>query len=194
MDENLTTQARLVMALAGAVAAKWYHEYLGTEHILFALVEEREKPNRAVRVLAEFGIDPKRITVDVEKLIRKGPEPTSFIKKFPLTPRAKKVLEYADEEARNHHLQDVSTEYLLMGLLREQDGVAAQVLMNLDLRFEAVREAILRLNDEDRDSAPASSPAPVATSRKDSLERIADTLEEISVSLKRLASLADVEE
>lgn len=194
MDENLTTQASLVMARTRIIAVQWGHEYVGTEHILFALVEEKEKPNRAMRVLAELGVDLKQIVTEVENLVQKGPEPHLITKRTPLTPRAKKVLDYAAEEARNHHHpKDVGTEYLLMGLLREQDGVAAQVLSNLNLRIEDTREAILSLNDEERNSLPASSPAPVAASEKSLGERTTVALEEISASLKKLASLADVE-
>ncbi len=193
MDENLTTQARHVMMATERIATGWGHEYIGTEHILFALVEDREKPNRAMRVLVALGIDLAKLAGEVEKFIKKGPNLIPFTQTIPRTPRAKKVLEYAAEEARNHHLKNVSTEYLLMGLLREQDGVAAQVLSNLNLCIEDTREAILSLNDEERNSLPASSPAPVVASEKSLEERTTVALEEISASLKKLASLADVE-
>ena len=142
MFERLTDRARKVMALANQEAQRFNHEYIGTEHILLGLVKEGSGvgPN----VLKNLDIDLRKVRLEVEKLVKSGPEMVTM-GKLPQTPRAKKVLEYAIEEARNLNHNYVGTEHLLLGLLREQDGVAAQVLMNLGVKLEEVREEVLNL-------------------------------------------------
>ena len=98
----------------------------------------------ASNVLKNLDVDLRKIRVEVEKIVQSGPDMVSM-GKLPQTPRAKKVLEYAFEEARNLNHNYVGTEHLLLGLLREQEGVAAQVLMNLNLKLEDVREEVLNL-------------------------------------------------
>ncbi len=142
MFERFTDRARKVMALANQEAQRFNHEYIGTEHILLGLVKEGS--GVGANVLKNLEVDLRKVRLEVEKLVKAGPEMVTM-GKLPQTPRAKKVIEYAIEEARNLNHNYVGTEHLLLGLLREHDGVAAQVLMNLNLKLEDVREEVLNL-------------------------------------------------
>ncbi|MFM9959572.1 MAG: ATP-dependent Clp protease ATP-binding subunit [Phycisphaerales bacterium] len=142
MFERFTDRARKVMALANQEAQRFNHEYIGTEHILLGLVKEGS--GVGANVLKNLDVDLRKVRLEVEKLVHSGPEMVTM-GKLPQTPRAKKVIEYAIEEARNLNHNYVGTEHLLLGLLREHDGVAAQVLMNLGLKLEEVREEVLNL-------------------------------------------------
>ena len=141
MYERFTDRARKVMQLANQEAQRFNHEYIGTEHILLGLVKEEVQV--AGTVLKRMDVNLQNVRLEVEKIIVTGPDMLSS--KLPQTPRAKQVIEYAMEEARNLNHNYVSTEHLLLGLLREQEGVAAQVLMNLGLKLEDVREEVLNL-------------------------------------------------
>jgi len=165
MFERFTDRARKVMALANQEAQRFNHEYIGTEHILLGLVKEGS--GVGANVLKNLDIDLRKVRLEVEKLVKSGPDMVTM-GKLPQTPRAKKVIEYAIEEARNLNHNYVGTEHLLLGLLREHDGVAAQVLMNLGLRLEEVREEVLTLlgagsgseapgGGSEADDAPAES-------------------------------------
>src|SRR5215212_11871154 len=142
MYERFTDRARKVMQLANQEAQRFNHEYIGTEHILLGLVKEGS--GVAANVLKNLDIDLRKIRLEVEKIVQSGPDMVTM-GKLPQTPRAKKVIEYSIEEARNLGHNYVGTEHLLLGLLREQEGVAAQVLMNLGLKLEDVREEVLNL-------------------------------------------------
>jgi ATP-dependent Clp protease ATP-binding subunit ClpC len=142
MFERFTDRARKVMALANQEAQRFNHEYIGTEHILLGLVKEGS--GVGANVLKNLDVDLRKVRMEVEKLVKSGPDMVTM-GKLPQTPRAKKVIEYAIEEARNLNHNYVGTEHLLLGLLREHDGVAAQVLMNLNLKLEEVREEVLNL-------------------------------------------------
>lgn len=142
MYERFTDRARKVMQLANQEAQRFNHEYIGTEHILLGLVKEGS--GVAANVLKNLEVDLRKIRLEVEKLVQSGPEMVTM-GKLPQTPRAKKVIEYSMEEARNLNHNYVGTEHILLGLLREQEGVAAQVLMNLGLKLEEVREEVLNL-------------------------------------------------
>src|SRR6478752_4881273 len=133
MYERFTDRARKVMQLANQEAQRFNHEYIGTEHILLGLVKEGS--GVAANVLKNLDVDLRKIRLEVEKLVQSGPEMVTM-GKLPQTPRAKKVIEYSMEEARNLNHNYVGTEHILLGLLREQEGVAAQVLMNLGLKLE----------------------------------------------------------
>jgi ATP-dependent Clp protease ATP-binding subunit ClpC len=166
MFERLTDRARKVMALANQEAQRFNHEYIGTEHILLGLVKEGS--GVGANVLKNLGIDLRKVRLEVEKLVKSGPEMVTM-GKLPQTPRAKKVIEYAIEEARNLNHNYVGTEHLLLGLLREQDGVAAQVLLNLGLKLEEVREEVLNLlgaggdSEQENPQAAAESAGPEAS-------------------------------
>ncbi len=159
MFERFTDRARKVMALANQEAQRFNHEYIGTEHILLGLVKEGS--GVAANVLRNLDVDLRKVRMEVEKLVKSGPEMVTM-GKLPQTPRAKKVIEYAIEEARNLNHNYVGTEHLLLGLLREKEGVAAQVLMNLGLKLEEVREEILSLlgaGVDPEDTAKGNQPA-----------------------------------
>ncbi len=144
MYERFTDRARKVMQLANQEAQRFNHEYIGTEHILLGLVKEGS--GVAANVLKNLDVDLRKIRLEVEKIVQTGPGGDQVVLgKLPHTPRAKKVIEYSVEEARNLNHNYVGTEHLLLGLLREQEGVAAQVLMNLGLKLEDVREEVLNL-------------------------------------------------
>jgi ATP-dependent Clp protease ATP-binding subunit ClpC len=161
------------MALANQEAQRFNHEYIGTEHILLGLVKEGS--GVGANVLKNLDIDLRKVRLEVEKLVKSGPEMVTM-GKLPQTPRAKKVIEYAIEEARNLNHNYVGTEHLLLGLLREHDGVAAQVLLNLGLKLEEVREEVLNLlgagvdheegDDSDDVGTSAGSEPAAATPRR----------------------------
>ena len=144
MFERFTDRARKVMQLANQEAQRFNHEYIGTEHVLLGLVKEGS--GVAANVLKNLDIDLRKIRLEVERIVQHGPGgDNATLGRLPHTPRAKKVIEYSIEEARNLNHNYVGTEHLLLGLLREQEGVAAQVLMNLGLKLEDVREEVLNL-------------------------------------------------
>src|SRR5437016_5571094 len=142
MFERFTDRARKVMALANQEAQRFQHEYVGTEHILLGLIKEGS--GVGANVLKNLNIDLNKVRREVEKIVQCGPNVVTM-GKLPQTPRAKKVIEYAIEEARTLNHNYVGSEHLLLGLIREQEGVASQVLMNLGLRLEFVREEIMNL-------------------------------------------------
>jgi ATP-dependent Clp protease ATP-binding subunit ClpC len=140
MFDRFTDRARKVMTLGREEARRFNHEYIGTEHILLGLVKEGS--GVAANVLQNLDIDLKKIRIEIEKIVQTGPDLVS-VGQLPFTPRVKKVLEYAMDEARNLNHNYIGTEHLLLGLLREQEGVAAQVLLNLGVRLEDVREEVI---------------------------------------------------
>jgi ATP-dependent Clp protease ATP-binding subunit ClpC len=142
MFNRFTERARKVILLAKEEAKRFNHDYIGTEHILLGLVREGE--GVAAAVLASFGLTPDKIRIEVEKLVQPGPT-TVISGDLPFTPKAKKVMELATEEARALGHNYIGTEHLLLGLIREGEGVASQVLMNLGLELERVREEVMNL-------------------------------------------------
>jgi ATP-dependent Clp protease ATP-binding subunit ClpC len=150
------------MGLARQEAQRFNHDYIGTEHILLGLIQEGS--GVAADVLKNLDVDPKRIRQEIEKLVSHG---TTMVTmgQLPFTPRAKKVLELALEEASNLGHNYIGTEHLLLGLIREQEGIAAQVLQNLNVRLEDVREEVLELlgaevsQGEDEEAEPTQQTA-----------------------------------
>ncbi|MDD5174014.1 MAG: ATP-dependent Clp protease ATP-binding subunit, partial [Candidatus Omnitrophica bacterium] len=142
MFNRFTERARKVILLAKEEAKRFNHDYIGTEHILLGLVREGE--GVAAAVLASFGLTPDKIRIEVEKLVQPGPS-TVISGDLPFTPKAKKVMELATEEARALGHNYIGTEHLLLGLIREGEGVASQVLMNLGMELERVREEVMNL-------------------------------------------------
>ncbi|MHC4931872.1 MAG: Clp protease N-terminal domain-containing protein, partial [Planctomycetota bacterium] len=142
MFDRFTDRARKVMGLARQEAQRFNHDYIGTEHILLGLIQEGS--GVAADVLKNLDVDLKKIRQEVEKLVSHG---TTMVTmgQLPFTPRAKKVLELALEEASNLGHNYIGTEHLLLGLIREQEGIAAQVLQNIKVRLEDVREEVLEL-------------------------------------------------
>jgi ATP-dependent Clp protease ATP-binding subunit ClpA len=135
-DRRFTERARKALQLAEQEAARLGHEYVGTAHILLGLL--KEGGGTVVIMLTKRGIDPQKVVSEIERLLPLVPE-IGLTSNLPRTPRAKTVLGYAAEEARNLGHRYVGTEHILLGLLREAEGVAAQVLMSFGLRLEGVR-------------------------------------------------------
>lgn len=140
MFERFTDRAKKVMALANQEAQRFKHEYIGPEHVLLGVV--KEGAGVGATVLKNLKVDLRMVRIEVEKLITGGPK-TATLGKLPQTPHTKKAIEYAIDEARKIGHNFVGTEHLLLGLLRDQEGVAAQVLMNLGLKLEDVRREVL---------------------------------------------------
>lgn len=142
MIQKFTDRARKVMQMANQEAQRFNHEYIGTEHILLGLVKEGS--GLAANVLKNLNIDLRKIRLEVEKLVQSGPDMV-MMGKLPQTPRAKKVVDYALEIAIEWEDDHVGTEHILMGLLKEDQGVAAQVLMNLGLNLSDVKAEVFHL-------------------------------------------------
>ncbi len=142
MFDRFTDRARRVMALARKEAQRFNHDFIGTEHILLGLIQEGS--GVAASVLKNLGVETEKIRREIEKNVQSGPSMVTM-GQLPFTPRAKKVLELSMEEAHELGHNYIGTEHLLLGLIRENDGVAAQVLLDLDLKLEEVREAVLEL-------------------------------------------------
>jgi len=142
MYELMTDRARKVMALSNHEAQRFNHEYVGTEHILLGIAKEWS--GTASKVLGAMDIDPRKIRLEVEKLLKSGPDLVTM-GKLPQTVRAKKSIELAIEESKILNDRHVGTEHLLLGLIREGGGTAAIVLAGLGLTTEKIREKILDL-------------------------------------------------
>jgi len=142
MFNRFTERARKVIILAKEEARRFNHDYIGTEHILLGLIREGE--GVAAAVLEKMGISLENIRLEIEKLVQPGPT-TQIIGDIPFTPRAKKALELAAEEARSLGHNYIGTEHLLLGLIKEGEGVASQVLLNLGLDLARVRNEILEV-------------------------------------------------
>ena len=161
MFDRFTDRAKKVMNLARQEAQRFNHEYLGTEHVLLGLVQEGS--GVAANVLKNMGIDLNKIRTEVEKIVKTGPSMVTM-GQLPFTPRAKKVLELSMEEAGNLGHNYIGTEHLLLGLIKENEGIAAQVLMNLGVKLEDVREEVLDFlgadtaDEEDEETTLSDSP------------------------------------
>ncbi len=138
---NFTPRAQQVLALARKEADRFNHNYVGTEHILLGLIKLGQ--GVAVNVLGKLGLDLETVRLQVEQQVGSGPE-TKMVGNIPYTPRVKKVLALASKEAKALNHSYVGTEHILLGLLREGEGVAAQVLRNLDVNLDKARNEILK--------------------------------------------------
>jgi ATP-dependent Clp protease ATP-binding subunit ClpC len=140
---NFTERVRKVLAMAREEAARLHHEYVGTEHILLGLIREGE--GVAAAVLQNLSVDLDEIQQKIEDTVKKGKASQTTGPDLPYTSRAKKVLELAMSEARELSHSYVGTEHLLLGLLREEKGIAAQVLTDAGVNLDAARAETLRL-------------------------------------------------
>jgi ATP-dependent Clp protease ATP-binding subunit ClpC len=140
MMNNFTPRAQQVLALARKEADRFNHNYVGTEHLLLGLIKLGQ--GVAVNVLQKMGLDLETVRMEVEKQVGSGPE-TKMVGNIPYTPRVKKVLALAGKEAKSLNHSYVGTEHILLGILREGDGVTARVLKNLDVEIEHTRNEIL---------------------------------------------------
>ena len=153
MNYNFTDRVRKVLAMAREEAIRLQHDYVGTEHILLGLIREGE--GVAAAVLENLSVDLEQIHERVEESVRKG-KATIALGELPYTSRAKKVLEFAMAEARDFNHSYVGTEHLLLGLLREEKGIAAQVLNSLGVSLDNARGETLKvLNSDVAPSEPA---------------------------------------
>ena len=175
--EKFSERARRVLSLAQEEAQRFNHNYIGTEHILLGLVRETE--GVAARVLSNLNVELVKVRSAVEFIIGRGERPTPG--EIGLTPRAKKVIELAVDEARrlNHHY--IGTEHLLIGLMREGEGVAAGVLESLGVSLEKVRDETNRIIQSQSSGQSGSAPASARASRT-------PTLDELGVDLTKRAS------
>src|ERR687885_2966659 len=140
---NFTDRVRKVLQMAREEAARLHHEYVGTEHILLGLIREGE--GVAAAVLTNLNVDLEDIQQKIEETVKKGKAAAAAGPDLPYTSRAKKVLELAMTEARELNHSYVGTEHLLLGLLREEKGIAAQVLTDAGVNLDAARAETLRL-------------------------------------------------
>jgi len=137
---NFTPRAQQVLALARKEADRFNHSFVGTEHLLLGLINLGQ--GVAVNVLQKMGLDLETVRLEVEKQVGTGPD-QKLAGNIPYTPRVKKVLELSKKEAKALHHTYVGTEHILLGLLREGEGVAARVLKNLDIDIDQCRQEIL---------------------------------------------------
>ena len=180
--EKFSERARRVLSLAQEEAQRFNHNYIGTEHILLGLVRESE--GVAARVLANLGTELSKIRSAVEFIIGRGERPSPG--EIGLTPRAKKVIELAVDEARrlNHHY--IGTEHLLTGLMREGEGVAAGVLESLGVNLDRVRTETARIltQDVERTQSGGSTTAGKSTTRTPTLDQLGIDLTQAARSNK----------
>src|SRR6187549_2414258 len=141
MMNNFTPRAQQVLALARKEADRFNHNYVGTEHLLLGLIKLGQ--GVAVNVLQKMGLDLETVRMEVEKQVGSGPE-AKMVGNIPYTPRVKKVLALAGKEAKALNHSYVGTEHILLGLLREGEGVAARVLKSLEVDIERTRNEILK--------------------------------------------------
>ncbi len=142
MPDHLTNQSRKVLALANDAARSFNHTYVGTEHILLALIEENS--TELTHVLATLNINADKIRAEVERLVTRGNEPTK-LRTLPLTPLAAQTIEYARQEALLMNEKCVGPEHLFLGLVRDQSGIACQVLLNVGVRSTELRNEVFKI-------------------------------------------------
>jgi ATP-dependent Clp protease ATP-binding subunit ClpC len=167
MNYNFTDRVRKVLAMAREEAIRLQHDYVGTEHILLGLIREGE--GVAAAVLTNLSVDLEQIQERIEESVRRG-KATIALGELPYTSRAKKVLEFAMAEARELNHSYVGTEHLLLGLLREEKGIAAEVLNQLGVTLEEARRQTLKLLGSDPNAAPtatAGTPSAAPTGKGD---------------------------
>lgn len=139
MYEKMTDAAIRTMQFANKKANELHHAYIGTEHILLGLLNVG--PTEAWTVLQDLQINMQQLRCKIEEYLNPGP-PMENLGKLPQTPRAKKVIEYACEESRSLEHNYIGTEHLLLGLLREQEGLAALVLTSMGMTLERTRDEV----------------------------------------------------
>jgi ATP-dependent Clp protease ATP-binding subunit ClpC len=161
---NFTPRAQQVLALARKEADRFNHNYVGTEHLLLGLIKLGQ--GVAVNVLQKMGLDLETVRMEVEKQVGSGPE-TKMVGNIPYTPRVKKVLALAGKEAKALNHSYVGTEHILLGLLREGEGVAARVLKSLEVDIERTRNEILKELDPNFTPPESEAETGEPSSKKD---------------------------
>src|SRR6266571_2637705 len=170
---NFTGRVRRVLQLAREEAARLHHEHVGTEHILLGLIREGEGVGAAV--LTNLNVDLEEIKQRIEETVKPGKTAAAAGPDLPYTSRAKKVLEFAMSEARELNDKYVGTEHLLLGVLREEKGIGAQVLTDAGVTLETARSEVLRALGTQRSEAssatpPATPPVPYTPAARGSLQ------------------------
>src|SRR5213080_4832327 len=161
---NFTPRAQQVLALARKEADRFNHNYVGTEHLLLGLIKLGQ--GTAVNVLQKMGMDLETVRKEVEKQVGSGPE-TKMVGNIPYTPRVKKVLALAGKEAKALNHSYVGTEHILLGLLREGEGVAARVLKSLEVDIERTRNEILKELDPNFTPSESEAESPQESNKRD---------------------------
>lgn len=184
---NFTDRVRKVLQMAREEASRLHHEYVGTEHILLGLIREGE--GVAAAVLTNLHIDLDDIQQKIEETVKKGKAPAPEGPDLPYTSRAKKVLELAMSEARELNHSYVGTEHLLLGLLREEKGIAAQVLADSGISLEQARAETLRLLGSEMPSGttkassiPSSSKSAEKKSKTPALDHFCRDLTQLAMN------------
>src|ERR1041385_6115719 len=169
---NFTDRVRKVLQMAREEAARLHHEYVGTEHILLGLIREGE--GVAAAVLTNLNVDLEEIQQKIEETVKKGKAAAAAGPDLPYTSRAKKVLEFAMSEARELNHSYVGTEHLLLGVLREEKGIGAQVLTDAGVTLEEARSEVLRLLFTEMPASgtmpPTTPPVPYTPDARGSLQ------------------------
>ena len=155
---NFTERTRKVLTMAREEAVRLHHEYVGTEHILLGLIREGE--GVAATVLQNLNVEVDEVQQRIEAVVTKGRAAQTTGPDLPYTSRAKKVLELSMQEARALHHSYVGTEHLLLGLLAEAKGIAAEVLRTHDVTLESARAEVLRILGTEPTAYPATEPPP----------------------------------
>jgi ATP-dependent Clp protease ATP-binding subunit ClpC len=185
MFERFTEPARQVVVLAQEEARILKHNYIGTEHILLGLLREEE--GLAGRVLESLDITVERTRPQVVRTVGSGEEDVTA-DQLPFTPRSKKVLELAAREALNLGHNHIGTEHILLGLVRENEGVAARILLDFDADSEKVRNEVVRALSGGKDWEPTVVPSDWWEQTDPTvalLTEIRDALRDIAASLRR---------
>jgi ATP-dependent Clp protease ATP-binding subunit ClpC len=186
---NFTERVRKVLAMAREEAARLHHEYVGTEHILLGLIREGE--GVAAQVLQNLSVELDDIQQKIEETVKKGKAGQTTGPDLPYTSRAKKVLELAMAEARDLNHSYVGTEHLLLGLLREEKGIAAQVLTDAGVNLDAARAETLRILGTENPSGgaqQAAGTAPAQTPPKGEKKSKTPALDHFCRDLTQLAA------
>ena len=163
--ERFTQRARRVLSLAQEEAEKMRHAYIGTEHLLLGLM--REEGGVAGRVLRDLGVEQRRVQEMVERLTGASAGRSTGVSKIDLAPGTKRVLELAVDEARRMGHHYIGTEHLLLGLVRQNEGVAMDVLKKLGISAEQIRRQTRRVLQENPVQAASRAPAATAAARKE---------------------------
>lgn len=175
MYERFTDRARKVMQLANQEAMGLNHSFIGTEHILMGLIKEGS--GTGIETLKRLGVNLLKLRGDIRRVVQRGAAIVEVNAKLTQTPRGRQVIEYAMEECRTLKHNCVGTEHLLLGLLRETSGVAAQVLMDQRLKLEEVRAELVKLLGE----RPAPPPPP------------SKAIDDLPAGLKPIAAVLETE-
>jgi ATP-dependent Clp protease ATP-binding subunit ClpC len=183
MFDKFTDRARKVIALARQEAERLNNDYIGTEHVLMGLIKEGS--GVAANILENMNVDPEKVLKEIEKVVQPGTNMVTM-GQLPFTPRTKKMLEYSLEEMRNLGHNYIGTEHLLLGLIRENDSEAAQVMLGMGIELEKVRKEVLKILGAEGDpvgvgpgdTSPSAQEAPQGKSKTPALDAFGRDLTE----------------